>query len=314
MFNQKMIYLFNQNILELNNIKTDFTIKDLENLSGIKAHTIRIWEKRYQLLTPERTNGNIRYYDTKNLQKLLNVSLLNKNNYKISKIAKLSEDAIVLIARELANKNALIDDSINSFKMSMFSFDQALFNQTYNQLLINKTFRDVFKEVFIPFLDHIGLMWQTNTLTPAHEHFISNLISQKIQINIEKIQQNLLVDGSQVFVLFLPENEIHELGIMYLNYELSLRNKKTIYLGQSIPLDNLNSLVAMFPRVNFISSFTVAPVDAVISDYLNEIDTKLMNTKHQFWAFGNRAQNLSSKDYKSTFLFHKGLLDLLKEI
>ena len=298
----------------MNNIKTDFTIKDLENLSGIKAHTIRIWEKRYQLLSPKRTSGNARYYDTKNLQKLLNVSLLNKNNYKISKIAKLSEESIVLLARELANKNALIDDSINSFKMSMFSFDQAMFNQTYNQLLINKTFRDVFKEVFIPFLDHIGLMWQTNTLTPAHEHFISNLISQKIQINIEKIQQNLLVDDSEVFVLFLPENEIHELGLMYLNYELSLRGKKTIYLGQSIPLDNLNSLIAMFPRVNFISSFTVAPVDSDLVDYLNNISTKIKNTKHQFWVFGNRVKNLNPKDFKSSVTFYSGLLNLLKEI
>ena len=298
----------------MNNIKTDFTIKDLENLSGIKAHTIRIWEKRYQLLSPERTSGNARYYDTKNLQKLLNVSLLNKNNYKISKIAKLSEESIVLLARELANKNALIDDSINSFKMSMFSFDQAMFNQTYNQLLINKTFRDVFKEVFIPFLEHIGLMWQTNTLTPAHEHFISNLISQKIQINIEKIQQNLLVDDSEVFVLFLPENEIHELGLMYLNYELSLRGKKTIYLGQSIPLDNLNSLIAMFPKVNFISSFTVAPVDSDLVGYLNDISTKIKNTKHQFWVFGNRVENLNPKDFKSSVVFYSGLLNLLKEI
>ena len=234
--------MFNKKELKLNNIKTDFTIKDLENLTGIKAHTIRIWEKRYQLLTPKRTNGNIRYYDTKNLQKLLNVSLLNKNNYKISKIAELSEEAIILMSRELANKNALIDDSINSFKMAMFTFDQALFNQTYNQLLINKTFRDVFKDVFIPFLEQIGLMWQTDTLTPSHERFISNLISQKIQINSEKTQQNLLVDESQTYVLFLPDNEIHELGLMYLNYELSLRGKKTIYLGQSIPLNSLNSL------------------------------------------------------------------------
>ncbi|WP_347174479.1 MerR family transcriptional regulator [Polaribacter uvawellassae] len=298
----------------MNNIKTSFTIKDLENLSGIKAHTIRIWEKRYQLLTPQRTSGNARYYDTENLQKLLNVSLLNKNNYKISKIAKLSEESIVLIARELANKTALVDDSINSFKMAMFSFNQVLFNQTYNQLLINKTFRDVFKEVFIPFLDHIGLMWQTDTLTPAHEHFISNLISQKIQINIEKIQQNLLVDDSAVYVLFLPQNEIHELGLMYLNYELSLRGKKTIYLGQSIPLDNLNSLLSKFSKINFISSFTVSPLDSVLNDYLDEIDAKLNNTKHEFWAFGNRTQSLNSSDYKSHFLFYKGLIDLLKDL
>ncbi len=298
----------------MNNIKTSFTIKDLENLSGIKAHTIRIWEKRYQLLTPQRTSGNARYYDTENLQKLLNVSLLNKNSYKISKIAKLSEESIVLIARELANKNALVDDAINSFKIAMFSFDQALFNQTYNQLLINKTFRDVFKEVFIPFLDHIGLMWQTKTLTPAHEHFVSNLISQKIQINIEKIQQNLLVDDSTVYILFLPENEIHELGLMYLNYELSLRGKKTIYLGQSIPLDNLNSLLKIFSKVNFISSFTVSPAESIMNDYLSEIDAKLNNTKHKFWAFGNRTQNLNSSDYKSHFLFYNGLVDLLTEL
>lgn len=310
----KAVYLFNIKQFKLNNIKTDFTIKDLENLTGIKAHTIRIWEKRYQLLSPERTNGNIRYYDTKNLQKLLNVSLLNKNNYKISKIAKLSEDSLVLIARELANKNALIDDSINAFKMAMFSFDQALFNQTYNQLLINKTFRDVFKEVFIPFLDHIGLMWQTNTLTPAHEHFVSNLISQKIQINIEKIQQNLLVDDNEVFVLFLPENEIHELGLMYLNYELSLRGKKTIYLGQSIPLDNLNSLLAMFPKVNFVTSFTVSPVDTEIANYLSSVDAKLKNTVHEFWVFSHKISNHNSKDFKSSFFFYNGLFDLLKEL
>ena len=298
----------------MNNIKTNFTIKDLENLSGIKAHTIRIWEKRYQLFTPQRTSGNARFYDTENLQKLLNVSLLNKNNYKISKIAKLSEEAIVLLARELSNKNALIDDSINSFKMSMFSFDQALFNQTYNQLLINKTFRDVFKEVFIPFLNHIGLMWQTNTLTPAHERFISSLISQKIQINTEKIQQSLLVDDSEVYVLFLPENEIHELGLMYLNYELSLRGKKTIYLGQSIPSDNLNSLLVMFPKINFISSFTVSPEDSELDSYLNEIDAKLKNTAHELWVFGYKVQNLSTNGFKSSFAFYKGLLDLLKEI
>lgn len=306
--------MFNKKELKLNNIKTDFTIKDLENLTGIKAHTIRIWEKRYQLLTPKRTNGNIRYYDTKNLQKLLNVSLLNKNNYKISKIAELSEEAIILMSRELANKNALIDDSINSFKMAMFTFDQALFNQTYNQLLINKTFRDVFKDVFIPFLEQIGLMWQTDTLTPSHERFISNLISQKIQINSEKTQQNLLVDESQTYVLFLPDNEIHELGLMYLNYELSLRGKKTIYLGQSIPLNSLNSLLAMFSKITFVTSFTVSPVDSAIEDYLKDVDERLAKTKHEFWVYSHRISGYNPRNFKSTFFFYNSLFDLLKKL
>lgn len=298
----------------MNNIKSSFTIKDLENLSGIKAHTIRIWEKRYQLLQPQRTSGNIRYYDTESLQKLLNVTLLNNNGYKISKIADLTDDAIILLARELANKTALVDDAINSFKMSMFSFDQSLFNQTYNQLLINKTFRDVFKDVCIPFLNHIGLMWQTNTLTPAHEHFISNLISQKIQINIEKIQQSLLVDDSVVYVLFLPENEIHELGLMYLNYELSLRGKKTIYLGQSIPLSSLDSLMEKFDKINFISSFTVSPTESKLSDYLSELSLKLANSNHDLWVFGSRLQNYHDTSSYEGIKLYKGLKEVLKEL
>ncbi len=298
----------------MNNIKTEFTIKDLENLSGIKAHTIRIWEKRYQLLQPKRTSGNIRFYDTDNLQKLLNVALLNKNNYKISKIADLSEESIVLIARELANKSAFVDNAVNSFMLSMFSFDQVSFNQTYNQLLINKTFRQVFKEVFIPFLNHIGLMWQTNTLTPAHEHFISNLISQKIQIQIEKIQQSMLLDSEVVYVLFLPENEIHELGLMYLNYELSLRSKRTIYLGQSIPLDNLNTLISKFDSIHFISSFTVAPLESKMINYLSDLDILLKDSKHQLSVFGVKVKSVDNELFTSNFSFYPGLIDMLNSL
>lgn len=296
----------------MNSIKTDFTIKDLENLSGIKAHTIRIWEKRYQLLKPQRTSGNIRYYDTISLQKLLNVVLLNKNKHKISKIANLSDASIILLARELATKNALVDDSINSLKLSMFCFDQGLFNQTYHQLLLHKTFRQVFKEVFIPLLNHIGLLWQTDTLTPAHERFISSLISQKIQINIEKIQQNTPVDDSEVYVLFLPENEIHELGLMYLNYELSLKAKKTIYLGQSIPLDNLNTLITKFDKIIFMSSFTVSPVQSKLLEYLERFDTLLSGTNHELCVYGSRVKDIDTTLFIASFSFYAGLVDLLE--
>ena len=170
----------------MNSIKKDFTIKDLENISGIKAHTIRIWEKRYNLLQPQRTNTNIRYYSHQNLQKLLNIVLLNKNNYKISKIAKMSEEAITVNARELAFKVAVNDEAINSFKLSMFNLTRysstILITNCYTGYLFEK-----FSKYFYTFLEHIGLLWQTDTLLPAHEHFISNLIAQKIQINTEKV-------------------------------------------------------------------------------------------------------------------------------
>ena len=159
---------------KLNNIKQRFTIKDLENISGVKAHTIRIWEKRYNLLIPKRTETNIRYYTIENLQKILNIVFLNNNDFKISKIAKMSEDEIILHSRELALSAFVNDDAINSLKISMFQFDKSLFNATYSKLLQHKTFREIFNDIFVPFLDHIGLLWQTDTLLPAHEHFITN--------------------------------------------------------------------------------------------------------------------------------------------
>jgi hypothetical protein len=139
------------------------------------------------------------------------------------------------------------------------------------------------------------------------------LISQKIQVNIEKIQQSTLVDTSEVHVLFLPENEIHELGLMYLNYELSLRAKKTIYLGQSIPLDNLNTLVSKFEKIIFISSFTVSPVESKLLNYLEQIDELLSTTKHELCVYGFRVKDIDTKLFKSSFSFYSGLIELLED-
>tara|TARA_B110000003_G_scaffold233634_1_gene236969 strand:- start:10487 stop:11380 length:894 start_codon:yes stop_codon:yes gene_type:complete len=297
----------------MNNIKEYFTIRDLENISGIKAHTIRIWEKRYNLLSPERTETNIRYYTHKNLQKLLNIVLLNNNNYKISKIAKMTDEVISLNARELAFEKANFEEAMNSFKLSMFQFDKILFNNTYKKLLKEKSFREIFKDIFIPLLEHIGLLWQTETLFPAHEHFISNLISQKIQLNTEKIQfENIFSDIT--YVLFLPENEIHELGLLYLNYELVLRGKKTIYLGQSLPLNNLNYFFQLNQSICFITSMTVKPYDDKINDYFNQIDITLKKSNHSLIAIGKKAMNFSNHKFDSQISIYPTVSELLKEL
>ena len=172
----------------LDNVKTRFTIKDLENLSGIKAHTIRIWEQRYNILEPHRTDTNIRYYDLKNLQKLLNVKLLYNRGFKISKIAALSPKELLLLVKEQVGLTDKEDAALNSFKMAMIKFDHQLFEQTYNQLLAHKTVREIFLEYFVPFLIDIGFLWQSNTITPAQEHFVTNLIKQKLHSNIERLQ------------------------------------------------------------------------------------------------------------------------------
>lgn len=294
----------------MNNIKTVFTIKDLENISGIKAHTIRIWEKRYSLLQPNRTETNIRYYSAESLLKLLNVALLNKHNFKISKIAQMSSEQIITNARELAFKFAVNDEAINAFKMSMFQFDKVLFNNTYNKLLHKKTFRQIFKEVFLPFLNHIGLLWQTNTLMPAHEHFISNLIIQKIQLNTEKLEY-AATNTDYTYVLFLPDGEIHEIGLMYLNYELVLRGCQTIYLGQSLPLNNLNYFFEGELKVCFVTSMTVQPYDDKVHGYFDEIDLILKDTDHKLIAVGKRAMEVSELIYDSNIVIYPSVIEML---
>lgn len=305
--------MLNQKQNTLNNIRQEFTIKDLENISGVKAHTIRIWEKRYNLLTPKRTDTNIRLYSNKNLEKLLNIVLLNNNNFKISKIAKMSDEELLLQCNEMAINSLHKDEAINSFKLAMFNFDTVLFNSTYDQLLLKMTFRDVFKDVFIPFLEHIGLLWHTDTLIPAYEHFVSNLITQKIQINTEKITSNTS-NTAKTYVLYLPENEIHELGLLYLNYELNLRGNNTIYLGQSLPFDNLNYFLKSKIEYCFITYLTIMPYDSKVKEYFQEADALLKDSKAEFIAIGRKTDLVNNCNFESNIKLYKSVSDLLKEL
>ena len=305
--------MFNQKQNTLNNIRQEFTIKDLENISGVKAHTIRIWEKRYNLLTPKRTDTNIRLYSNKNLEKLLNIVLLNNNNFKISKIAKMSEEELISQCKEMAINFLHKDEAINSFKLAMFSFDTVLFNETYDKLLLKMTFREVFKDVFIPFLEHIGLLWHTDTLIPAYEHFVSNLITQKIQINTEKITSKTY-KSPKTYVLYLPENEIHELGLLYLNYELNLKGNNTIYLGQSLPFDNLNHFLKSKNEYCIITYMTIMPYDSKVKEYFKEADALLKESEAQFIAIGRKTDLVNNLKFKSNIKLYKSVSDLLKEL
>lgn len=278
----------------MNNVKKSFSIRDMENLSGIKAHTIRIWEKRYNLFAPERTVTNIRTYSLKSLQKLLNITLLYHNGYKISKIAKIPENQIPILVREIVAKNSEKNHAINAFKLSMINFDQTLFFNTYNSLLSDKSFREIFTSVFIPLLNELGLLWQTDTISPAHEHFMSNLIKQKIYINTEKLQIIEPSRKDKTFVLFLPENEIHELGLLFLNYEINLRGYKTIYLGQTMPIDNLVDILKYYDSLIFVSYFTVSPNKDELNKYMERFVTEVnLAGNSELWVLGKQVQHLN---------------------
>jgi DNA-binding transcriptional MerR regulator len=277
-----------------------FSIKDLENLSGIKAHTIRIWEKRYNVLKPMRTDTNIRLYDLPSLQKLLNITLLHDYGYKISKIATYSEDKIPSLVREIISSKTAKSHAISDFKMAMMNFDQELFFTTYNWLIAEKSFKEIFHQVFIPLMNELGLLWQSDTITPAHEHFISYLIKQKLLVNTEKLQVLKQTKKDKVFVLSLPMNEIHELGLMYLHYEILLNGYKSIYLGESMPIENLKDLKRHYDAIVFVSYLTVQPERDSIDAYINEMTSQLVDENTELWFTGRQVEfiqkeNLSDK-------------------
>ena len=298
----------------MNNVKNIFSIKDLENLSGIKAHTIRIWEKRYNILEPMRTDTNIRYYDLASLQKLLNITLLHNHGYKISKISKYPEHSIPSLVKEIISEKSAKHHAINAFKMAMMNFDQALFFNTYNNLLSEKSFREIFYDVFLPLMNEIGLLWQTDTLTPAHEHFISYLIKQKILINIEKLQTTTPVKTDKVFVLYLPYGEIHELGLMYLNYEITYHGYKSIYLGESVPIDSLRDMKKYFDSIVYVSYMTVEPTKDVINDYIMQLHQEVLTEDSELWLLGRMVEHIKPETLSPKTVTYQSISELVNNL
>ena len=272
----------------MNNIKSTFSIKNLETFSGIKAHTLRIWEKRYNLLEPERTETNIRRYSLDNLRKLLNVTLLYNHGFKISKISCLSLEEISDSVSNIALKENSEQIAINALKLAMINFDCELFNKTYDEFISHSKFEFIFMDVFMPLMKELGILWQTGAISATHEHFITNLIKQKIHVQTERVQLSIKKNTDHpVFVLFLPENEIHELGILYLNYLTLSKGLRTILLGQSIQISSLENLYTYKKSFNFVTYLTVEPNKKEIMPYLNLFNEKLLlNTNSKLIIFG----------------------------
>ena len=272
-------------------IQSKFSIKDLENLSGIKAHTIRIWEKRYDLLNPKRTDTNIRYYDLEDLKQLLNTSFLLKHKYKISKIAKLELTEIQDIIKNLNQKDNSYQGVLNELKIAMLDFDENTLYQIHHKYTQQLGFEELCEKIYLPFLKLIGILWHAQTISIAHEHFINHFIHKKILVETEKISlvnhqefcQKTLDKNKQQYILFLPDNELHDLGLLYLNYLLCKKNKNVIYLGNSIMSKELHKAINENTGNILISYFTVKPENEELNDFFTEFDKEIQqkysNTK-----------------------------------
>lgn len=218
-----------------------FTIKDLENLSGIKAHTIRIWEQRYNFLKPSRSDTNIRYYSNDELKKILNIALLNKYGYKISHINKMSEEEIQQNLLALSETQAHVERIVNDLIKCMIDLDIVKLEGILDEHIRTNGIEKTITEIIFPYMEKIGILWLTNHINPAQEHFVSNIIRQKIIVGIEGINTPLKVN--KTVLLFLPEGEHHELGMLFMYYLLKNRGISTIYLGTNVPLKDVEYVV-----------------------------------------------------------------------
>lgn len=214
-----------------------FSIKDLEHLSGIKAHTLRIWEKRYQLFEPERTKTNIRYYTDEDLKKLLNVTMLSNHGTKISKIVKMGDQELREAAKNVSLEGAENQHRIDELIVPMLSFNELEFNLLYEKNLEELGTEKTLTEVIYPFLQKVGALWLSNEVEPTQEHFVSSLIRQKLSVAIDQLPAPKR--KAKKVVLFLPEGEYHELALLFFSYMYKKRGVQTFYFGQSVPLSNI---------------------------------------------------------------------------
>ncbi len=215
-----------------------YSIKELENLSGIKAHTIRIWEKRYNIMNPSRTDTNIRYYSDEDLKQLLNIAILNHQGIKISEIAKLSESEMREKVMSMSTESGNAERNIEQLVIAMVDMDEVKFDRILSRYIMHEGFENAVIKVIFPFFERIGILWQTGTINPAHEHFVSNLFRQKLMVAIDNI---MVTDNQKAkkFILFLPDGEYHELGLLFYNYLIRKSGQIVYYLGSSVPFNDL---------------------------------------------------------------------------
>jgi MerR family transcriptional regulator, light-induced transcriptional regulator len=253
-----------------------YSIKDLERLSGIKAHTLRIWEQRYDILKPLRTDTNIRFYSNSDLRRILNISMLNNNGYKISKIAKMHDDAIGNEVEKIVSTYKNENDQVDGLVICMVEYNEAKFEQIVTNSILHFGFEKTFENVIIPFLRQTGIMWRIGMVNPAQEHFISNLVRQKLIVAIDNItaKEN---GHDKSFVFFLPDRELHELSLLYYYYLAKNNHYKCLYLGQTVPVEDLMKVIDIVDHTHFVGIVTTQLDGISMQNYINLLSEKLAN-------------------------------------
>jgi len=287
-----------------------YSIKDLERLSGIKAHTIRMWEQRYGVLNAARTDTNIRYYDDNDLKHLMSLALLNKKGHRISKLAPLTKSELADKVNELAESNTEFDAQVEGLVIATIDYDEKRFEKIMNTAILQLGFEDTFRNIVFPFLDKVGIMWISGALLAAQEHFMSQLLRQKILVAIDG-HINRYAETPKKFLLFLPNGEWHELTLLFLNYLLRARDHKVTYLGASVPIKEVITVGESIQPDYFYTIISSVPTGYSIDEYLNTLAEKF--PKSTIFASGNQFINTHHNLASNVSVIH-GMQNVLQKV
>jgi DNA-binding transcriptional MerR regulator len=283
-----------------------FTIKDLENLSGIKAHTIRIWEQRYSFLKPQRTATNIRYYSNQELKMLLNISLLNKYGFKISHINRMSNDELREKTLTLTGPQAQQERIINELIQHMVDLELNGFEKVIDQYIHARGIEKTITYIIFPFMERIGILWMTDHINPAQEHLMTNIIRQKLIVGIDNAVTPLSLKTKML--LFLPENEHHEVGLLFLHYLLKSRGIKVIYLGSNVPVKDLEYVVELKKPDYIYTHLTTVMKEFNFDKFINNL--KIRFPHQQILISGLLAQTFEKKAVPPNIRFLRSLTEV----
>ena len=266
--------------------ETGYSIRDLEVLSGIKMHTIRIWEKRYNLLTPNRTDTNIRWYGDEDLKRLLNISMLTQNGYKISKIAEWNENLIREKVLNITEGKNSYSDYIERFMLLIVQMDTIGFEKLLNEVLQQQDIEEAFFNIFFSLFERIGTYWQVGSIFPAQEHFVSSLFRQKIIAAIDRLPISKKRNSTMLF--FTHEEELHEMALLFYSYLAKKSGFNIFYLGQAVPFSDLEK-ISQTKQVDFVfTTFINSMPKAELEDYLARL--KNCFPKQKIFISGHQVQ------------------------
>lgn len=255
-----------------------FSIKDIELLTGIKQHTLRIWELRYGLPNPKRTDTNIRSYSDLDLKLLLNVSILNRNGLKISKITSLSREQMDKMVLDYATNADNFSLQSEALITAMLNLDEVAFEKTLSSCILKSDFEKTMIDVIFPFLRRAGVLWQTGTINPAYEHFLTNLVRRKLIVAIDALPL-ITNPTAKKFLLFLPQEEFHEIGLLFSKYLLRKYGHKTMYLGQNLPAADAESVNDIFKANYVVTALTTSLKNGSVQKFINDLSGRFSKSK-----------------------------------